>query len=126
APGQLDPVEVGEHQVDDRGVGAARGRDVERLLRRARRERLEAGIAEDDAERPEDLLLVVDDEHTGAGFSGHVGIAGSCSGCCSTGTSVGSETTKLDPWPGSESTEIVPPLASMNPFAIDSPRPDPA
>ena len=34
-------------------------------------------------------------------------------------------TTKLVPWPGSDSTEIVPPLASTKPFAIARPRPDP-
>ena len=40
-----------------------------------------------------------------------------------TGSSIGSETTKLEPWPGSDSTVIVPPLASTNPFAIASPSP---
>ncbi len=39
--------------------------------------------------------------------------------------SIGSETTKLVPCPGSDSTEIVPPLPSTNPLAMASPRPDP-
>ena len=43
----------------------------------------------------------------------------------SSASSIGSETTKLVPWPGSDSTEIVPPLASTNPLAMASPRPDP-
>ncbi len=38
---------------------------------------------------------------------------------------MGSEMTKLVPWPGSESTAMVPPLASMKPLAMASPSPEP-
>ena len=55
----------------------------------------------------------------------HAGAAGRARSSGIAGCSIGSETTKLVPWPGSESTEIVPPLASTKPFAIASPRPEP-
>ncbi len=46
---------------------------------RARRKRLEPGLAQDHAERSEDLLLVVDDQHARPGLIAHVGsgVAGS-------------------------------------------------
>ena len=37
----------------------------------------------------------------------------------------GKETVKVEPWPGSESTETVPPWPSAIARTIDSPRPDP-
>ena len=61
-PGHLDAVAVGQHEVDDRGVRRMERREVERLLRRRRGHGLEPGVAQDDAQRPQDLRLVVDDE----------------------------------------------------------------
>ena len=46
-------------------------REVERLLRRRRGHRLEAGVAQHDAQRAQDLRLVVDDEHAPARRGGH-------------------------------------------------------
>ena len=37
----------------------------------------------------------------------------------------GNSTTKVVPWPGSDSTETCPPFASTNPLTIASPRPAP-
>ena len=62
---ELDPVEVGEHEVDDRGIGVRDRGDVERLLAGAGRQRLVAGVAEDHPQRAQDLLLVVADEDAG-------------------------------------------------------------
>ena len=76
-------------------------------------DRLVAGVAQDHLQRPQDLRLVVADEDPGAAPL----IAGP--------PAPGSETTKLLPWPGTESTAISPPLASTKPLAIASPRPAP-
>ena len=54
-PADLDAVAVGQHQVDDRGVGRAHGGAVERLLDRRGRRRLVAGLAQDDLQRAQDL-----------------------------------------------------------------------
>ncbi len=40
-------------------------------------------------------------------------------------SSAGNSTTKLVPWPGSDSTDTRPPLASTNPRTIASPSPEP-
>ncbi len=114
----LRTVAVGKHQVDDPRVRPPHRGCVERLLGRRGRDRLVAGFPQDHAERPQDLLLVVTDEHP---RSGRVGHAGTIAGGCATA----SETTKLVPWPGSDSTEIVPPFASTKPLAIERPRPEP-
>ena len=92
--------------------GGRIGRAVERLLGGLGRDRLVAGLAQDDAQRPQDLRLVVDHEdarHAGA----------------STGAGSGSSTTKDVPCPGSDSTRTRPPLASTRPRTMASPRPDP-
>ena len=114
--GHLDPVAVGQQEVDDRGVRRMQRREVERLLRRGRGHRLEAGVAQHDAQRPQDLRLVVDDEHAPARRAHPTGAG--------TGA-VGNSTTNVVPCPGRDSTAIVPPFASTKPRAIASPRPDP-
>ena len=112
----LDPVAVGQQEVDDGGVRRMQRREVERLLRRGRGHRLEPGVAQDDAQRPQDLRLVVDDEHATARRAHPTGAG--------TGA-VGNSTTNVVPCPGSDSTAIVPPFASTKPRAIARPRPDP-
>ena len=116
AAGDLDPVAIGQDDVDDRHVRRVQRGGVERLLRRRRRDDLEAGIAQHDAQRPEDLSLVVADEDATA----HAASTGSRSG-----TSRGISTTKLVACPGSDSAHTLPPLASRNPRAMARPRPDP-
>jgi hypothetical protein len=65
----LDAVAVGQHQVEDRGVRRAHGGGVERLRGGGRRDDLEAGLAQHDAQGAQDLRLVVADEHAGAGLA---------------------------------------------------------
>ncbi len=96
--------------------GGMQRREVERLLRRRRGHRLEPGVAQHDAQRPQDLRLVVDDEHAPARRA-HPTDAG-------TGA-VGNSTTNVVPCPGRDSTAIVPPFASTKPRAIARPRPEP-
>ena len=117
-PAQLDAIPIGEQQVDDRRLGTADGGDVERLLHRRRRQRLESAVAQNHPEGTQDLLFVVADKHSRSCRGVH---ALTFTG----GRSSGSATTKVVPWPGRDSTEIVPPLASTKPFAIARPRPDP-
>ena len=116
----LDAVAVGQHEVDDRRVRRAHGRLVERLRGGRRRIDLEAGVAQDHAQRAQDLRLVVADEdalgHDAARPTGRR-LRG--------GSSDGNSTTKLVPCPGSDSTETRPPLASTNPRTIARPSPEP-
>ena len=58
----LDPVAVGQHEVDDRRRRRVQRGRVERLLDRRRLQDLEARVAQDDLQRPQDLRLVVDDQ----------------------------------------------------------------
>ena len=58
----VDAVAVGQHEVDDRGRRRAQRGRVQRLLGRRRLEHLEARVAQDDLQRPQDLRLVVDDQ----------------------------------------------------------------
>ena len=60
APADLDPVAVGQHEVDDRRVGRLDRGAVERLLGGRRRDDLEARVAQHDPQRAQDLRLVVD------------------------------------------------------------------
>ena len=110
APGELDAAAVGEHEVDDRGVGRAHGGAIERLLHRGGLDHLVAGLAQDDLQRAQDLALVIDDQH--ARQIAHAG-------------SSGSSTTNVDPCPGSDSTHTRPPLASTKPRTIARPSPEP-
>ena len=93
--------------------GLHRGR-VERLLAAAGGDRLVAGVAEDHLQRAQDLRLVVADEDPRRRRSRARSPA-----------APSKETTKAEPWPGSDSTAISPPLASTKPLAIASPRPEP-
>ena len=82
---------------------------------------LEAGVAQDDPQRAQDLRLVVADED-----ALRCSVAADASrGRTVASSSAGNSTTKLVPWPGSDSTETRPPLASTNPRTIASPRPEP-
>ena len=73
---------------------------------------VEARVAQHDAQRAQDLRLVVADEHA-PGRGGHAGTA----------SASGSATTKLDPWPGSDSTRTWPPFASTKPLHDRQPEP---
>ena len=84
---------------------------------------LEAGVAQDHAQRAQDLRLVVADQH--ALRVAHERGRRVDAPAAPASSSAGNSTTKLVPWPGSDSTEIRPPLASTNPRAIASPRPEP-
>ena len=59
----LDAVAVGQHEVDDRRRRRLQRGLVERLLGRRGLQHLEARLAQDDAQRAQDLGLVVDDEY---------------------------------------------------------------
>ena len=100
----LDPGTVGQHQVDDRRVRPADRGAVERLLGRRAGEHLVAGAAQDEPQRPQDLRVVVADEDA---LAGHQAGAGASSAVSASGSS----TTKLVPCPGSDSTEMRPPLS---------------
>ena len=83
---------------------------------------LEAGVAQDHPQRAQDLRLVVADQD--ALVRAHVPEAvASGTGSSRRSSSAGNSTTKLVPWPGSDSTDTRPPLASTNPRTIASPRP---
>src|SRR6201996_1814167 len=105
------------------------GGDVERLLAGVGGQRLVAGVAQDDAQRAQDLRLVVADEDllasapAGGGHDGAPVTSAVVSRPVRSAT--GSETRKLVPWPGRDSTVIEPPLASTNPLTIANPNPEP-
>ena len=101
--------------------GAVHGGQVERLLAGVGGHHLEAGIAQDHPQRPQDLRLVVADEHPRC----HQTVIAATSAVGDRARLAGSSTTKLVPWPGSDSTAIAPPLASMKPSAIARPSPEP-
>src|SRR6185312_4360506 len=109
----------------DRRLRRFHRRQVERLLPGGRGHRLEARVAQDHPQRPQDLRLVVADEDAGGGTVAHAGTSWSVDGSGS-GSGRPKVTTKLDPWPGSDSTSTSPPFASMKPRAIARPRPEPA
>ena len=94
--GHLDAVDVGQHQVEDR----RRRRAAPRRASSASSpllvgDRLVAGVAEDHPQRAEDLRLVVADEDPRRLAQGPSPAAAS------------KETTKAEPWPGSDSIAIV-------------------
>ena len=111
----VDPVTVRQHEVDDRRVGRAHRGGVERLLDGLRRDRLEAGLAQHDLQRAQDLRLVVADEDPPA--LRHA--------AASSGPLSASSTTTVVPWPGTDSSAIRPPFASTKPLAIARPSPEP-
>ena len=71
---------------------------------------LEAGVAEDDPERAEDLRLVVADEHPRAVHRRRASAARRRR-LPPAAPRRGNSTTNAVPWPGSDSALIVPPLA---------------
>src|SRR5436305_12993966 len=81
-------------------------RDVEGTFTIRRQVDLVAAGAQVDAQRAQDLRLVVDDEHTGHRNASRL-------------------TTIVRPPPGVSSTVISPPIASTNPRATARPRPVP-
>ena len=100
----LDARAVGQHQVDDRRVRTADRGAVERLLGGRAGQHLVAGAAQHEAQRAQDLRVVVADEDALAGHQAARRLARGARGLS------GSSTTKLVPWPGSDSTEIRPPF----------------
>ncbi len=87
-----------------------RAASVERRLARRREVDLVAAAAQVHAERPQDLRLVVDDQHRGS-FGAAV---------------AGSSTIIVSPPPGVSSTASSPPMASTKPRATASPSPTPS
>ena len=61
ATAQLDSVHVGQDEIDDPGVRRMERGEVEGFLAGRGRQRLEAGLAQDHTQRPEDLRFVVND-----------------------------------------------------------------
>ena len=82
---------------------------------------LEPGLAQDHLQRAQDLRLVVADEHAAAGAHGVAPRSRPPAAARLDGNSI----TKLVPWPGSDSAQTRPPLASTKPLAIARPRPEP-
>ena len=91
---------------------------VEGLLAVAVGERLEAGVAQDHLQRPEDLRLVVADEHAGAGAL-TAGVALPARPSRSSGQL---DRRSVVPWPGSDSRDRAPPLASTKPAGDRQPE----
>ena len=116
----LDAVDVGQHEVDDRGVRRLQRGGVERLPRRRRRHDVEARVAQHDPQRPQDLRLVVADEDARG-----VAHGGPRRGAAARSRSSGISTTNVVPWPGSDSTQTRPPLTSTKPRTMARPRPEP-
>src|SRR5207244_1776256 len=88
-------------------------------------EHLIARLAQDQGERAPDLRIVIADENalrhrSRAQLSCRVRPAPAAAGSASAS---GNSITKLVPCPSIDSTLILPPLSSRNPFVIASPRP---
>jgi hypothetical protein len=62
-PTDIDPVSVGQHEIDDRRFGRLQRRGIECLLRALRQHGIEAALAQDDLQATQDLQLVVADKH---------------------------------------------------------------
>jgi hypothetical protein len=90
-PAHLYAVAVGQHEIDDPRVRSGDRGDVECLLGGRCRQRLKPGVAQDHSQRPQDLNLVVADQHLGPACGIHT--------VAPTGAEsrTGSDTTKLVP-----------------------------
>src|ERR1700722_14233475 len=133
---ELDSVHVGQHQIDDRRLRRAHGRSIQSLACRFGWHYLKARVAQHHTQGAQDLRLVVHDEDSlcrrrlvlcdQRACSGLAATAtaasGSRAGCCDAS---GSSSTNVAPCPGSDSTCSLPPLDSVKPRAIASPKPDP-
>ena len=116
APADLDAVDVGQHEVDDRRVRRAHRGAVERLLAGLGRDRLEAGLAQDDPQRSQDLRLVVADQDP----------PGAVHALAASGDRRQRQRDdEARPLPGQRLDRTRPPLASTKPFAIARPSPEP-
>ncbi len=118
----LDPVAVGQHQVDDRRVGRAHRGAVERLLRvlgrhrpRSRRRRSTTFSAAGSAARRRRRAR-------GARRSRRRAPPTRSS---SLPARAAARSRSVVPWPGSDSAQTCPPFASTKPRAIASPSPEP-
>ena len=118
----LGAVHVGQAEVEDDGVGRVGGRLLEGLGAVGREVDVVVPGAQVDAEGPQQLGFVVDDEHAGHDAawlrSRRPGEAGEES-------AAGNETTMVSPPPGVSSGSRVPPMASTSPRDSASPRPIP-
>ena len=85
---------------------------------------LVAGVAQDDLQRAQDLRLVVADEHARGGRAHPAASPTGGAGREPDGSS-GNSSANVVPWPGSDSTQIRPPLTVTSPRAIARPRPEP-
>ena len=97
--------------------------DVERLFRRGRGQDFEPGLAEDDAQRAQDLRLVVADENPLPGA--HVTTTSLTRPRDVASLGSGNWNTNVLPSPGTDSARSRPPLASTKPRAIARPSPEP-
>src|SRR5262249_14850350 len=113
-PRDLCPGPVRKHEVQDHRLRLAERGRSERLLRRRGGLDLVAGAAQVRRQRPQDLWLVVDDEHAW-------GAAHACTGAS---RRAGSASTKRPP-SGDASAQSRAPFASANPRAIARPSPVP-
>ena len=111
AAAHLEPADPGEVQVEHDEVGH-RPLDLRKGLLAVRsRDDVVPPCVERAPERPEDLLLVVDDEDPVHDEPP---------------TSFGTATAKVAPPPGVSSIQISPSIATTKPFAIASPNPAPS
>ena len=106
ATDHVDAVDAGQAEVEHDDIGMVARRDVEGTFTIRREVDLVAAGAQVDAQRAQDLRLVVDDEHTAHRNASRL-------------------TTIVRPPPGVSSTVISPPIASTNPRATARPRPVP-
>src|SRR5262249_10540040 len=106
---------VRQDEIEDHRLQRPQRGGRERAFRGVRRVDLVPGGAQARAQRAQDLLLVVDDEHARRAHAG-----------TSDGTgAVGSASTNVAPWPTRDSAQTRPPFAVANPRAIASPSPAP-
>src|SRR6185295_9290673 len=97
---------------------------VERLGGGGGRDRLEAGVAQHDLQRAQDLELVVADEDARRGRD-HPAASRTGGGVRGPDRSSGNSIANVVPWPGSDSAQIRPPLTVISPRAMARPRPEP-
>ena len=83
-PADLDAGDIGQHQVDDRGMRAADRRQVERLFAGLAGQHLVAGFAQHQPQRAKDLAIVVADEDALAAHEGSAAPASASGSSAST------------------------------------------
>src|SRR5581483_3586635 len=121
-PDYVDAGDAGQPEVEDHDDGVVIGGLAEGVLPRVGEGDVVAPGPQVDRQGPEDLRLVVDDQHPLA----HQAVTSVGSAGISGPGDVGRTTTMVVTPPGVSSTVSSPPMATVNPRATARPRPTPA